>query len=78
MSIYSELLSSFISDGHDTQVGLAEKIGKSQVAVHRYANGARFPDSDTARAIDAATGGAVPFSKWREEAAARLGLDAAA
>jgi len=42
--------------------------------VTRYANGKRFPDADTARAIDDATDGAVPFDAWRAEFERRSGL----
>lgn len=74
VSRYSETLAAYLGDPENTQVALASAIGKTQAAVARYANGKRFPDADTAREIDRATGGAVPFGIWRNEAAARLGL----
>ncbi|GAO78675.1 hypothetical protein SC1_01984 [Sphingopyxis sp. C-1] len=55
---------------------MADSIGKTQVAVTRYAGGGRFPDADTARAIEAATNGKVPFALWRSEFEQRSGLAA--
>lgn len=62
-------------DGN-TQAGLAEVIGKSQVAVHRYGSGDRFPDAETARLIDKHTGGSVPFDLWQREFLDRAGIAA--
>jgi len=73
MSTYSASLLAYLKEGA-THSGLAEMIGKTQVAVTRYANGKRFPDADTARAIDDATDGAVPFDAWRAEFERRSGL----
>jgi len=78
MSSYQEILRKYVAEQANTQAALAEKIGRSQAAVNRYARGLRFPDSDTARQIDAATAGAVPFAVWQTEMARRLGMDAAA
>ncbi len=75
MSTYANSLKAYL-EGDVTQAGLAEKIGKTQVAVARYAGGLRFPDADTARAIEAATNGAVPFAIWRGEFEQRSGLAA--
>lgn len=61
-----------------SQTELASQIGKTPVAVNRYANGQRFPDADTARAIDRATEGKVPFEMWQAEALKRIGLGEAA
>jgi transcriptional regulator with XRE-family HTH domain len=75
MSTYANSLKAYL-EGAVTQAGLAEKIGKTQVAVARYAGGLRFPDAETARAIEAATDGAVPFAIWRSEFEQRSGLAA--
>lgn len=75
MSTYSNTLKAFLAEGV-THADLADSIGKTQVAVTRYAGGGRFPDADTARAIEAATNGKVPFALWRSEFEQRSGLAA--
>ncbi|WP_231848662.1 helix-turn-helix domain-containing protein [Sphingobium sp. SYK-6] len=75
MSTYQSLIRAFVDDEANSQLALAAEIGKSQAAVNRYANGLRFPDAETARAIERATGGQVPFSAWQQEAAARIGIE---
>lgn len=75
MSTYSQTLKAFLDDGV-TQAELGSLIGKTQVAVLRYARGDRFPDADTARAIDAATKGRVAFTAWRSEFEQRSGIAA--
>lgn len=75
MSTYAPALKSFLENGV-LHAALADKIGKTQASVTRYANGDRFPDADTARQIEAATGGKVPFSLWRAEFEQRSGLAA--
>ena len=74
MSTYANSLKAYLKGDDVTQSGLADQIGKTQVAVARYAGGNRFPDADTARSIDAATSGAVPFALWRSEFERRSGL----
>jgi transcriptional regulator with XRE-family HTH domain len=75
MSTYSHSLKAYLKGGV-TQAELADKIGKTQVAVARYASGDRFPDAATAREIEIATSGAVPFAVWRAEFEQRSGLAA--
>ena len=76
MNTYANSLKAYLAGDDITQSGLADQIGKTQVAVARYAGGHRFPDADTARSIEIATGGAVPFSLWRSEFEQRSGLAA--
>lgn len=76
MSTFREALSAWLAVDGNTQVKLAEGIGKSQVAVHRYCEGDRFPDADTARAIDRETSGEVSFAVWQAEFLSRSGLAA--
>lgn len=75
MSIYQTLIGDFLAAEGNSQAKLAEAIGRSQAAVNRYANGIRFPDADTARQIDRATEGRVPFTAWQTEMAKRIGFD---
>lgn len=77
MSIYARALSAYLaSAGAMNQSDLAERAKCTQAAISRYANGERFPNSETASLIDEATGGMVPFDTWREVAAKRAGLAA--
>lgn len=76
MSTYAKSLKAYLAGDDVTQSGLAEQIGKTQVAVARYAAGHRFPDADTARSIETATKGTVPFALWRSEFEQRSGLAA--
>jgi transcriptional regulator with XRE-family HTH domain len=76
MQTYANTLDAYLKRPDVTQQSLADAIGKTQPAVHRYCEGDRFPDADTARKIEAATGGAVPFSLWQAEFLARSGLAA--
>lgn len=73
---YKDALADFLKGEDNTESALAAKIGKSQAAVNRYRNGERFPDADTARAIDASTNGAVPFTVWQAEFLSRSGIAA--
>jgi transcriptional regulator with XRE-family HTH domain len=75
MTSYAEVLSAYLAPPERTQAGLAEALHTSQPAVHRWASGSRFPDKKTALRIEAATGGAVPFTAWQAEAARKIGLD---
>ena len=78
MDPFQTALAEWLGRDGNTQASLGDKIGKSQVAVLRYAKGDRFPDADTARQIAEATGGAVPFDNWQSDFMAKAGLDAAA
>jgi len=78
MDSYSTAIERYLAPADRTQAKLADAIKTSQAAVSRYANGERFPDAATAREIDKATDGEVPFSLWQQEMAQRVGLDAAA
>ena len=78
MSSYSTALATYLSPPERTQAALADAVNTAQPNIHRWATGARFPDATMARAIDAATGGEVPFSLWQAEAARRIGLEAPA
>jgi transcriptional regulator with XRE-family HTH domain len=69
---YSKALAAWLDSDGRTQDALADKIGKSQAAVNRYAKGWRFPDAQTARLIHDATEGGVPFETWQQEASARF------
>lgn len=75
MSNYAPALRAYLSLGV-THADLAAKISKTQASVTRYASGDRFPDADTARQIDEATGGAVPFALWQADFMARSGIAA--
>ncbi|ABD27449.1 hypothetical protein Saro_3014 [Novosphingobium aromaticivorans DSM 12444] len=76
MSTYHETLSAFLSEGSMGERELAAAIGRTQVTINRYRNGNRFPDARTARLIDDATGGKVPFPIWQAEFLSRSGLAA--
>ena len=78
MSTYRNALSAYLSLPDNDESGLAAAVGCTQATINRYRHGKRFPDSVTARAIDSATGGAVPFDLWQTEFMQRSGLDAAA
>jgi DNA-binding transcriptional regulator YdaS (Cro superfamily) len=77
MSSYSTALASYLAAPERTQAALAEAVKTAQPNIHRWANGTRFPDATMARAIDAATGGEVPFAIWQQEAARRIGIETA-
>lgn len=74
MSTYQSLIRAFVDDPANSQLALAAEIGKSQAAISRYAKGLRFPDAETARALDIASGGKIAFSVWQAEAMARIGF----
>lgn len=73
---YKDALADFLSREEITESALAAKVGKSQVAIHRYKRGDRFPDAATARQIEQVSAGAVPFAVWQQEFLARSGLAA--
>jgi transcriptional regulator with XRE-family HTH domain len=74
MSSYSSALAEFLKNSEETQESFAQKIGCTQVAVSRYANGTRFPDGSTAQRIDDHSFGAVSFDRWKEEMLRRQGV----
>ena len=76
MTSYKDPLAAYLAKPDRTETALADAIGKTQPAVHRYRKGDRFPDAETARLIEAQTGGEVPFSIWQAEFMARSGLAA--
>lgn len=76
MQTYPTALEAFLNRPGNTESALALAIGKTQPAIHRYRKGARFPNADTARAIDAATAGEVPFAVWQAHFMDRSGLSA--
>lgn len=76
MDAYATALKHYIDQPEVKQEELARAIKKSQPAVFRYANGQRFPDAETAREIDTATGGVVGFALWQSVAMKRLGIAA--
>lgn len=78
MDTYREALGAFLKlPGHD-EISLAGDVGCTQATINRYRHGKRFPDAGTARKIEVATAGAVPFALWQSEFLSRSGLDAAA
>lgn len=76
MSTYRAHLEEFLAKPENTEKDLAEAIGKEQPTVNRYRQGKRFPDADTARDIERATKGAVPFAAWQREFLERAGIAA--
>lgn len=78
MNAYQTALRRFLDRPEIKQEEVAGKIKRSQPALNRYANGRRFPDADTARLIDSASAGAVPFELWQSVAMERLGISEAA
>lgn len=76
MNTYRDLLDAYLDGEGKTETALAEAIGKTQPAVHRYRKGERFPDAATARDIDTASGGLVPFEAWQSDFLRRSGISA--
>lgn len=76
MNTFQQALSDWLAQDGNTQTSLAAAIGKTQVAVRRYALGERFPDAETARLIDQMTGGAVPYETWCTDFLKRSGIAA--
>lgn len=76
MNAYASALAAWLAPQDRAQERLGAAIKRSQAAVSRYAKGDRFPDAGTARLIEKATSGVVPFALWREVAAQRFGLAA--
>ncbi len=73
---YASHIRTWLGEQEHKQSDLAETIGKTQAAVNRYARGLRFPDAATARKIEGATAGGVPFAVWQNEFMARSGIAA--
>ncbi len=73
---YAAHIRGWLGSQEHKQADLAVKIGKTQAAVNRYANGIRFPDANTARDIERETAGNVPFAVWQSEFMARSGIAA--
>lgn len=78
MDAYRRALAAYLSSDGRTQEALAAEIGHSQPAVNRYVNGERFPNAATAKEINRATSGAVPFELWQQVAIERFGIGEAA
>ena len=76
MTSYKDSLAAYLAKPDRTETALADAIGKTQPTVHRYRKGDRFPDAETARLIEAHTGGEVPFAVWQAEFMTRSGLAA--
>jgi len=76
MQTYAATLDAYLRRSENTQTDLAGRIGKTQPAIHRYCEGVRFPDAETARRIDDATTGEVPFALWQAEFLSRSGIAA--
>ncbi|SHE66727.1 Helix-turn-helix [Kaistia soli DSM 19436] len=60
-------LSTYLEDNKLTHSAFAERIGVSQGAVTRYANGARLPRPAVMACIRQATAGAVTYRDFLEE-----------
>lgn len=76
MNAYQSALRSFLDRPDVRQIDVAHAAKRSQASINRYAEGRRFPDAATAKAIEQATGGAVPFALWQGVAMERLGIAA--
>lgn len=76
MNAYQTALKHFLSRDGVRQEDIAAKAEVKQPTLNRYARGHRFPDADTARKIDRATDGVVPFALWQSVALDKLGIAA--
>lgn len=64
-------LAEYLRTADLTHSAFAEKLGVSQVTVHRWVNGKRFPDKETILKIEDVTGRMVRPADWfRQETAA--------
>jgi len=72
---YPDILDQYLRKDGNTEASLAIAIGVQQPTVNRYRKG-RLPDAETARHIDKATGGEVPFAIWQVEFIRRAGIAA--
>lgn len=57
-------LSDYLRNSGLTHSAFAEKLGVSQVTVHRWATGKRFPDKETILRIEEATARKVKPADW--------------
>jgi hypothetical protein len=76
MNAYATTLKHYLETPGVKQETLAAAVKRTQPSIWRYANDERFPDAVTARLIDEATGGVVPFALWQSVAMKRLGISA--
>lgn len=76
MHTFANALAIYLGRDAKAEAALAAKVNRSQASINRYRNGKRFPDAETARAIDEHTGGEVPFTAWQSDFFARAGLAA--
>ena len=74
MNDFQLALAAYLARDDSAECDLAAAVGRSQAAINRYRNGKRFPDAETARAIETRTDGEVPFSAWQADFLARSGL----
>ena len=61
-------LEQYLRDNAISGAAFARMIGTSQVSVHRYVNGHRFPSPKTIAKIFEATKGKVTVRDWYEQA----------
>lgn len=76
MNPYQTALARFLDNPDVKQEDIAGKVGVSQAAINRYARGKRFPNAETAKEIERATGGCVAFALWQSVAAEKFGIAA--
>jgi len=60
----SELLQQWLDAGHVSMSALARSLGVTRQSVSLWALGRAMPSRDNARALETATDGDVPASKW--------------
>lgn len=78
MNSYQTALARFLDKDGIRQDDIAAKVKVSQAAINRYAKGRRFPNAKTAKLIETATDGEVPFELWQQAAIERYGIAVAA
>lgn len=73
---YAEALASYLDPANPerTQTALARAIKGTQASISRYASGHYLPNAATAREIEKATSGHVPFAVWQSAAARKFGI----
>lgn len=71
-------LEKYLHDNEISGAAFARIIGTSQVTVHRYIKGHRFPSPKTIAKISAATKGKVSVRDWYEQAAELIREESAA
>jgi len=57
-------LTDYLETTGTTETAFAAALGVSQVTVHRYVKGKRFPDKDTILRVEVLTKGAVRPADW--------------